>query len=194
MGPPITQITDPHKRKRFTQQTTHARTIGLEGKVSHMPPLKTADCASLLTCYFPTHTARNWNGVCLSPQALLCLPATLQAAHVLLISDSWYPVPPPYLLQPAAGGGARCLCHLPHPPLLSSPGTAGPAPLHSARVPSLPQLEASQRVAVLPGPARKAQLIFVIATSCWSWLKPNADRKVVCAQLCCYFRRLCPFQ
>lgn len=159
-----------------------------------MSPLKTVDGVSLLACYFPPHTARNWDGVCPSPQALLLSSRTLQATHVLLISNSLCPVPPPYLLQLAAGGGARCLCHLPHPPLLSSPGTAGRAPLHSAQVPSSPQLEASQRVDVLPRLDRKAQLIFVIATSCWSWLKPNADRKVVCAQLCCYFRRLCPLQ
>lgn len=123
--------------------------------------------------------------------------------HQLHAAARQHPAPSPTTLPAAAGSWRRRL--LPLPPSSSSPapifwhcwprssalcpGTiAAPAPCFA------PWPRVPQSAALLPRPARAARLIFLMATSCRSWLKPNANRKVVCEQLCCYFRRLCPFQ
>lgn len=127
-------------RKGFTPQTTHARKVGLEGKVSHLPWCKTKAVVPLFAL-----------SLCGKPRQYVCPQSAGRAAwfsHIhtscmLLLGSTQPPAPPPYLLQPAAGGGACCLCRPPHPPLLPSSGTAGPGPLHSARVPSPLQRPAS---------------------------------------------------
>lgn len=204
---PILQVTDLHKGKGFTQQTARARTVGPRPFGKSIPEV---NLHSKLELAFPflTHSFPPWG--CRkrrqrAPGALwLCgavpppppSPSSVYAAagsgHVRL--------PPLYLLQPGAcgGGGGCCGGCSPRPPLLSWAGSAGRGPPCSAQVPSPPSLHlgagALQRAAVLPRPARRAQVVFLMATSCRSRLKPNANHKVVREQLCCYFRRLCPLR
>lgn len=92
--------------------------------------------------YLPSRSVGNRGSVyARSPWVvLLGFPTSTPAARCCSAAPS---TPPPYLLQLAAGGGACCLCRPPHPPLLPSSGTAGPGPLHSARVPSPLQRPAS---------------------------------------------------
>lgn len=129
-----------HKRKGFTQQTaptwaevprpfresitqTFIQNSGWQSpSLLICPPLPVLElekaCPESALALFPPPPSMSHVGSC-------CWPA---AGTQLL---------PPYLLQPGAGSGCCPGC-APHPPLLSSSGSAGWAPPCSAQVPSLP--------------------------------------------------------